>query len=64
MKRYVITYTVDGEQQEQKFFSKAEAFRWFNRQCPVDEATLQDEDERGVRGPAKLLRRRNPAGAV
>ncbi|MFO7265725.1 MAG: hypothetical protein FWJ73_04560 [Limnochordales bacterium] len=58
MKRYVIAYMAGGQMVEERFLSKAEAFRWFNAHCPAEEAELFDEDESGVRGPAKRLRRR------
>lgn len=64
MKRYVIAYTAEGGLEEKTFLSKAEAFRWFNHQCPAEEAQLYDEDAGGVRGPAKLLRRRKPGQAT
>lgn len=64
MKRYFIVYTVDGQQTEREFASKADAFRWFNWECPANEAHLQEEDAHGVRSPAKTLRRRDPFGTL
>ena len=62
MKRYFIRYTVDGRPAEREFASKAEAFRWFNRQCPANEAVLEEEDGGGRRTPGKTLRRKERSG--
>lgn len=64
MKRYVIKFKDGGREVEREFASKPEAFRWFNWECPANEASLMEVDEDGRRGPAKNLRRRDPFGAL
>ncbi len=64
MKRYIVRYIVDGRQAERVFSSKPEAFRWFNWECPVNEAFLEEEDGDGRRTPGKTLRRRDPFGKL
>lgn len=63
MKRYLVKYNDGGREVERQFASKPEAFRWFNWECPADEAVLQEEKD-GQRGPGKTLRRRDPFGTV
>ena len=41
MKRYLVKYNDGGREVERQFASKPEAFRWFNWECPADEAVLQ-----------------------
>lgn len=58
MKRYIIQYAADGETVERVFASKADAFRWFNRECPPGEAVFIEEEAGGQRSPAKTLRKK------
>lgn len=64
MTRYFVRYN-DGEQElKREFSSKPEAFRWFNWECPVNEAYLEELLPSGERLPPKTLRHRDPFGSV
>lgn len=64
MSRFFVRYTDGEEEQRREFSSKAEAFRWFNWECPVNEALLEELLPTGEQLPAKTLRRRDPFGNV
>ncbi|HEY8418033.1 MAG TPA: hypothetical protein VIK93_08375 [Limnochordales bacterium] len=64
MKRYVVRYSDGEREQEREFPTKAEAFRWFNWECPADEAFLEEIGEDGRRGVPKTMRRRGAAAEV
>lgn len=64
MTKYFVRYTDDEGEHVREFATKPEAFRWFNWECPVNEAYLEELRPDGERPPAKTLRRRDPFGTL
>lgn len=58
MKKYIVRYNEGQQEQVREFASKVDAFRWFNWECPADEAFLQELSPSGDVSPPKTLRRR------
>lgn len=58
-RRVWIRYEHEGREETRSFESKAEAFRWFNWECPAGTAVMQEEEPDGGLSPPKGLRR-NP----
>ncbi|MBO8141340.1 MAG: hypothetical protein H0Z37_04050 [Firmicutes bacterium] len=58
MSRYRIRYRDGVQERVRGFDSKAEAFRWFNDECPAAEATFEETRADGTTGKPKILRRR------
>lgn len=62
--KYFVRWDDGGEERRREFSSKPEAFRWFNWECPANEAYLEELLPDGSRRPPKTLRRRDPFGTV
>jgi len=58
-KRYFLRYQEGGQEQVREFPSKAEAFKWFNWDCPAGVAVLEEVLPDGRRGVPKTLRRKD-----
>lgn len=64
MTKYFVRWEDEGGEQRRQFSTKPEAFRWFNWECPVNEARLEEVLPDGRQLPPKTLRRRDPFGTL
>lgn len=61
MKRYIVRWQEGGEEREREFATKKDAFKWFNWDCPAEEAWFEETTPDGGRTAPKKLRRQGAA---